>query len=240
MIEELEKKLKDDKDFKGDNRDIKKIKNKNAINRFLKSYFHIFVLVFILLFLYLSFSFLIKPKFDKVTYYSDDILEERENEFIDIYKEFQLRKAVIHDFRQIEEIDKYRVGRMIPEEYSKDDLFVEIAYFLMENNFDIISVEVIDPSNLESQDDNRDDLGRRTNNETDTSNPYETYLNQLPNNVGTWLAKISLSDMNYRDLKRLLGILEKNLKLFDVFSLDFDPQEEVVEIEIFSYYYKNN
>ncbi len=238
MMEDFEKNLKNNKDTREGDYKVKNIKTRNVINRFLRSYFKVFVFVFILLFLYLSFSFLIKPKFDAVTHSSDDILEERELEFVTLYRDLQARRAIINNFKKIGENDKYRVERMIPEEYSREDLFVELAYFLIKNNFEASSIEVVDPGASAFQQD-RDDLGRRVSDGMDTSGSYDSHLNQIPAGVGSWLAKIVLDDIDYIELKRLLNVLERNLKLIDVFSVDFDPQRERVELETFSYY-KNN
>jgi hypothetical protein len=240
MIEDLEKNLKKDKDFEEFEDRSRNIRAKNAVNRFLKSYFNVFVLVFILLFLYLSFSFLIKPKFDEVTYSFSDIMEERELEFVDMYEDLRYRRAVISEFKKIKEEDKYKIKRMIPEEYSRDDLFVEIAYFLMKNDFTVSSIEVSDPRTLSSSQEGRDSLGRRTVDEVEEPKSYDMHLSALPDSVSSWLTKIVLDDMSYAGLKRLLVLLERNLKLIDVFSVSFEPRTGSVELETFSYYYKNN
>lgn len=221
-------------------------KRRNNINRFLNSYFKYFLVVVIFVILLMAIIFLVKPRFEDAVIASNNILQERKTEFIKKYQELEKYKELIADFETVDSGVAYKINKMVPTGYSRDDLFSEITYFLISNDFKVKNVEVIslneNKNNIPS--DSNINLGRRAvnsdnNNTATTSDLYLQHLNSLPIGVGAWEVKASISDINYTGLKKLLSILENNLKLIDIYYLDFQPGNRSVDIEFLTYY-KNN
>ena len=215
-------------------------RRRNAINKFLNSYFKFIVLFFIVAFLWASFSYVIGPKFEEASGASNTIVEEKKIEFLKQYNELQNYKNAISSFSSIDRRNVYRIEKMVPKAYSRDDLFTEITYFLLQNNFRINSINIIDPGANSAITDTG--AGRRpvvdASTQQSSDMAYRQYTDSLSSDIGAWVINLELSDMDYPRLKTLLSLLENNLKLMDVYSLNFYPSSRMLNIGILTYYKK--
>lgn len=217
-------------------------KRNNNINNFLNSYFKYIAVFLIFAFLWGGFRFFIKPSFDKAMLLSGVSTKKKKTEFIDAYSKMENYKNVLEEYSKIDQDKVNKIVKMIPNEYSRDDLFTEITYFLIKNNYKVDSIAISNPL---SESNEEEGVPPVTNRRTTTENinkeeeSYVNYIKSLPPEIGTWVVTLKLSEVDYFDLKELFSILENNLKLIDVFSVDFQPSINVVNIKILTYYYKN-
>ncbi|NCC71661.1 hypothetical protein EOM09_08875 [bacterium] len=165
-------------------------------------------------------------------------MQNKKAEFLREYNSLQDYKKIIAGFSQINQEDVYRIEKMMPNRYSREDLFIEMTHFLLENNFKTDLVKVSDPLEIASIEKN-DAQGRRVvNNNTDLPGYYD-YVVSLPAGIGSWIVEVELSDVNYQSLKQFLNIVENNLRIMDIYSLNFDPENKSVKAQIITYYKKN-
>lgn len=216
----------------------KRKKFKNKFNSFLNANFQ--YLFFLLLFFvfWFSFEYIILPKYEKITVSSAEVLEERKKLFASEYKGLIDYKEAISFFDSINYSDIDKMDKMIPERYSREDLFVEFSYFLMKNNFNIKDIKISDiessSANIQSTSSRRINISIEDN---DISRSYQS-LSSIPPNVGAWLIKAEIVNVSYPDLKYLLDIIENNLKLIDIVYIDFDPSLNTVKFDALTYYKK--
>lgn len=231
-MSDLQDKVKQEKD----KLDLLAKKRKNDLNRFLNSYFKFFSLFFILLFLWASFRFIVQPKFKKVVSESNNILIEKKSQFIKEYRNLQNYKKTIAEFSEINPENIYKILKILPDEYTRDDLFTEITYFFIKNNFKLKSVDISPTSGNLGE--SLEGTGRRSAEVVVESPQYLDHLSSLPTEVGSWFIEVEFSGVNYFNLKYLLSLLENNLKIVDTFSVEFSPQDGTVKIGLLTYYYK--
>lgn len=223
-------------------------KRRNDVNKFLNSYFR-FIAVFILIvFLWVAIRFVIKPRFEDAIVLSNNALKQKKTEFLSEYKKMENYKKVIAEFSEIDPNKISKISKIVPDQYSRDDLFTEITYFLMKNNFKIQSITIVDPlvgtgstgASVESSGSGASSERRTGAVDSETTNtPAHTdYLKTLSPETGVWLVSLQLSEINYLALKSLLSVLENNLKLIDIFSINFQPTASSVDLSFFTYYYK--
>ncbi|HOZ53228.1 MAG TPA: hypothetical protein PK142_00945 [bacterium] len=217
---------------------LKQRRINNKVNSLLNSYFKFVVVVLVIVFFMASVNYIIIPRFRKVSISSEEVLQRKKAEFLREYNSLQEYKKIIAGFSQINQEDVYRIEKMMPERYSREDLFMEMTHFLLENNFKTDSVKVSDPLEIASAEKN-DAQGRRVVNNNPDLPAYYNYASSLPSGVGSWLIEIELSNVDYQSLKNLLNIIENNLRIMDIYSLDFNPQEQSVKAKIITYYKKN-
>lgn len=210
-------------------------RRRNSLNRFLNSYLKFFVIFLVLIFLWGAINFIIQPKFNEVIQSNDTFLKSKKSEFLIQYNELQKYKRIISEFSDINPNDIYRVEKMIPAEYTRDSLFTEITYFLIKNKFKIKSIKVTDIKNATAT---STATTRRQPTESTTEQPYSSLVSSLPSNVSYYVVDLSLINIDYPALKYLLISLENNLKLIDIFSVNFDPKTSVADIGFLTYYKK--
>jgi hypothetical protein len=218
-------------------------KKSNAVNKFLNLYFKYIAVFIVFVFLWGATRFFIKPKFDQALFLSNNTLTQKRTQFVNEYNKMENNRKVIAEYEEIdpEIIDK--ISKMIPVEYSRDDLFTEITYFLIKNEYKINNISVVNP--LATTDDSVSGegsvSGRRGGSDDSQSDslPHINYVKTLPPEIGSWFITVSLLDVDYYSLKRLITLLEDNLKIMDIFSIDFQPSSNIVNISILTYYHKN-
>ncbi|HNV12893.1 MAG TPA: hypothetical protein PK686_00220 [bacterium] len=215
-------------------------KFKNKINSFLNSNFQYVSFLMLFFVFWFSFNYILVPKYNKVVIVSNEILESKKDVFIEEYKELISYKKNIEVFESISSSDIDKINKMVPSENSKDDIFMEFAYFLMKNNFNIKSLKVSNPldSSTTQPGNSRRSLGAVGSNlELDSRITQVAY--SLPPNIGSWLIKTEISSIDYIGLKYLLDVIENNLRIVDVVSVDFDPASKNVKLDALVYYFKN-
>lgn len=234
---EDKKNNKEDDSIKEEQKMLARRKFLNRISSFLNSHFQYFSFLVLFFVFWFSFNFIIEPKYEKISLASSEILETKKSLFISEYKELASYKKNIDIFESINSGDMDKISKMIPSEYSRDDLFTEFTYFLMKNNFNVKSISVSNAENISVE---KQALSRRSGASENPEFFRKTQVSlPLPPGIGSWLIRAEVSNITYTDLKYLLDIIENNLKLVDVVSIDFDPAANIVSFDALTYFYKN-
>ena len=226
-----------DKENQKSELELRKRRRSNQVNAFLNKYFKGLVVLFVLFIFIVAVVYIIIPRFKKTSDFSSQLIKDRKAELL---REFQVLKdyqTIILDYSLIRSSDIERVKKMVPFFYTREDLFIEANHFLLENNFRVDSVVVRDISDKE-EDSKHDALGRRNLPSQDEESSLDEYLKSLNKELGVWILEIDLKDIGYSDLKRYLVLMENNLKISDIYSLDFDPEARTLKVQILTYYQK--
>lgn len=221
--------------------DFESRRKRNATNKFLNTYLKVIIFFLILAFIGLVFYFVLLPKFEEASNASNSTIAAKKSEFINEYNNLQVYRSLINEFEKIDPQDVYKIEKMIPSTYTRDDLFTEIAYLLSENSFKIVDINIIDPRFM---DDGAPMKGiasgsKRPGIEANAPKAaYQEKIDAMPGGVSAWVIDLEIVDMDYFKLKKLLTLLENNLKLIDVYSLDFRPSDSSLSIGLITYYKK--
>ncbi len=237
-------KNKSRRDIEFDEEILKERKRRNNTNKFLMSYFKYFLVVILFVILGLSFKFLLIPQYKEVMFASNNVLQEKKTEFIIQYQKLNDYENTINQFNAISFDDVDKIEKMIPNSYIRDDLFAEVTNFLQVNNYKVKNVEVssIDQSsdtiNADLNLNRRSDSQNQKETTSTSSDLHKKQLALLPSDIGAWKVKVSVSGVDYFNLKKMLNILESNLKIIDIYYLDFQPINRIVTIDFLTYYKK--
>jgi len=192
-------------------------KNQNSLNLFLNNYFNlilVFVLALILLGAYLAF---IKPKYQETKLLIQNNLEQQQRLYAEQVKKLNNLRVVSDLYEKIPVSDLDKFNEVLPDDYVKEALFGELEEIITQNGFVVNSISL-------------SDSGLSIENEEEANSKEK---------VGSLSISLSLSAINYNNLKNLLRLLESNLRLFDVTEINFDPGGNGVELILSTYYYKN-
>lgn len=192
-------------------------KNQNSLNLFLNNYFNlilVFVLALILLGAYLAF---IKPKYQETKLLIQNNLEQQQRLYAEQVKKLNNLRVISDLYEKIPVSDLDKFNEVLPDDYVKEALFGELEEIITQNGFVVNSISL-------------SDSGLSIENEEEANSKEK---------VGSLSISLSLSAINYNNLKNLLRLLESNLRLFDVTEINFDPGGNGVELILSTYYYKN-
>ncbi|SRR5574344_519278 len=181
---------------------------------FLKKYFGLVLFVIVLVFFTAAYYLIISPKFEEATVFiSDKTLEEQKKYNETVQKLIDLG-SLNRSYKKIDPKLVKKVEDFLPSEYVQEQLFLELEQVIIKNGYTVNSIAV------------EKELGNS--------------VGAANKNVGKVKVKISVSAVNYLDFKKLLSIMESNVRLMDIEKLDFQPGDQTADFDFYTYYLKDN
>jgi len=199
--------------------------NHNSLNTFLNDYFNLVVVFIVIVFLIASYYVLIKPKFEATLVSIRDNISQQEQFYQNQRQKLADLRAAASLYHQVGEIDINKVNSILPDEYAKEKIFGELEDILIQQGLILNYIKLTKGG------------------ESAAGEPMaakDVRILDIPNadRVGVIEVEMGISATDYASLKNLLPILENNLQLIDVQSLDFSPADKTASIIFFTYYFK--
>lgn len=200
-------------------------KNHNSLNAFLNDYFNLVVVFIVIIFLVASYFFLIKPKFQATLVSIRDNISQQEQFYQNQRQKLADLQAAAALYHKVGEIDINKVNSILPDEYAKEKIFGELEDVLIQQGLILNSIKLT----KEGEGAAGEPMAAK-----------DVRILDIPNadRVGVIEVEMTLSATDYASLKNLLPVLESNLQLIDVQSLDFSPADKTANIIFFTYYFK--
>ena len=110
-------------------------------------------------------------------------------------------------------IDVEKINKILPDSIDRNELLVEYYDFIKKNNFLISSLSVAD-------------------------GPADSLRVGLPPGIGALKIDLAVNATNYGIFKKLLAVIENNLRLSDIVNINFSPDGETTSVTILVYYVK--
>jgi len=191
----------------------------------LNANFNLVIVAIVLVLLFASYLLIIRPKFETTLVAIKSNIDQRETFYQSQRQKLVNLQAAVALYRKIgtDNIDK--VNSILPDEYAKEKLFGELEDLLSSKGL------MLDSLQLSKEGEDNDDGPMVPRDQNSLSIPHSQ-------NIGIIRAEMSLSSVDYVALKNLLPLLETQLQLIDVESLDFDPAGETVKLVYYTYYFK--
>lgn len=202
-------------------------KNQNSLNLFFNNYFNV-ILVFILaLILTAAYIAVIKPKYHETMSAIQSNIEQQQRLYLEQQKKLNNLKIVSTLYDKIPPADLAKFNDVLPSSYIKERLFGELEEVISENGFIVNSIELekIDAVAETAAEATTEVAAEGTTKATSTASLGKIDLN------------LSLSVINYTNFKKLLRLLENNLRLLDITQVSFSPDGGAVDLTLSTYYY---
>jgi len=188
---------------------------------FFAQFFNWFIVIICVCVLGAGYWWLIRPKYIFVTSNQEVVRAEKQYEQkISYLKQLNEVKNI---YRSISQSDKDKIDTILSSNFDIDALKIsllrEISFVGRLNG---VSVDNIDAVPLDNSQDKFLTLSPDKKIQSDKLK----------------IVKVSftLNGANYDSLKRIVGRLEKNLRLMDVTQFDFNPSSNQAKVELFAYY----
>ncbi|MFA6255493.1 MAG: hypothetical protein WC675_05760 [Patescibacteria group bacterium] len=208
-----------------DAKEVKKDKKRNpALMLALIRYHKLITALLVILIIFLSYQFILEPKYQQVSLggrYNLATLEEELNK-----RETYLNslKELAGNYQKISQEQVENLKKILPAEKDIPSLFVQLQALTEQHNLILATISINEISEASS---------------TKKSKVQE----ETPPAPGIKKLDISLNLIgkeggnNYLAVKEFLTTLESNLRLFDVNSVYFSPTSANYSINLFTYYY---
>jgi hypothetical protein len=195
------------------------LSKQNYINNLLNKYFNLFVVIFVSFLLFLSYSFLLRPKADEtINAISENISSHEKLLQAEKNKLASLQAAVIA-YNTINPTDLARVNAILPDAYDKEALYGELEEIIKKNGFIPTSITLV----------REDDIPAKDANNPKAAKPVTK--------VGVVNVTLDVASIDYAGAKKLLGILENNLRLIDIKDINLGGERSAT-FNFSTYYYK--
>ena len=212
-----------------------KIKKRSKINNFLNKYFHFIIIIIVLLILTLAYFYIIKPKYFKAMEAIEGNLSSQKEIYLEQLTKLNNYKSLVNAYKKVSPAEIEKINSILPTKYEKEQLFIELGYVIPENGFQLNNLTI-----TEKKTDDEEVSDPRARRDQGEEVSETDFLQKLPKGVGYIMIDLDIALVDYKNFKRLLNILENNIKLLDIYKLSFNPSSESAQISAVSYYLEKN
>lgn len=205
---------------------------KKELSVFLMQYFNLVTILAVAAVLLLGAFFLLKPKFDKVQLAKNLVSQEERDEYENLkgkFKELEDLKLTYQKIEAERAEDLVRIKTLLPDEPDIEDLFTELQNIAEQNG---LMVESLTAELVKEEQSLVETSGTAAGMPASGSEVKPERLKDL----GKVKVAASIKGVNYRSLKNLIRLLEGNLRLLDIASIDFSPAGQSVSLDLVAYY----
>src|SRR3989339_642069 len=149
--------------------------------------------------------------------------ENKKNPLISLVNNFLLPlNKYIKDYEKVESGVQEKISKVLPVGSNKESMYVLIEQIAKNENLFLTSLEITDSSiKAKTSEKNKDVSG-------------------VPGELGIISIDLSFMGGGYTNLKSLLNVLEQNLQIMDVRSINFNPSNSAISLSLDTYYLKTN
>ncbi|NCN22409.1 hypothetical protein GW758_00220 [Candidatus Falkowbacteria bacterium] len=200
-------------------------KNLNEINIFLNQYFNLILIILVLISLVLSYLLILSPKHRAAELLIKDNISNQQLLLNQQQKKLYNLKIISDIYSKVPSDDLLKFNLVLPYQYKQEQLFGEFEEIANKNGWILTSVSLSYPDESLSEAPSAPLTG-------------DIVFGSLNPKVGRVEVSLSLSGLDYQGVKKLLTVMEENLRLFDIKQISFSGEE--VQLILITYYYKTN
>lgn len=193
------------------------------INGLLISYFKLSVVILFLLILLLGYFLVIMPKYNRISKEFNDAEDAQLSKQKNIEQYLGQLDQLNQTYNNISTDDLKKIEILLPSAPQTEQLMAEMQKIADDNGLIMPSLAVVP-----------DDKNYLLKPPTLTS----TATDVTKMSLGKVEISMNLLGLDYKGLKNLLSILEKNLRLMDINRLSWSPDSDSVSLDITTYYLK--
>jgi hypothetical protein len=214
--------------------DKKTLKNHNSFTSFLYNYFNLFLLGVLILFFALAYWLLLGPKFQSTKAAIELNIAEQEKIYFNEKKKLTDLQNIVELYKKVSPTDLQKFNGVLPNDYVRERLFGELEEIVGRGGWLINSLEII-PAKESAKAAPAPAVDGKG--ELSPESAQILFMNK-PKDVGQVYLELSLGSIDYAGLKSFLRLMENNLRLFDITSVDFSPTSGVATFKLTTYYYQ--
>ena len=209
----------------------------NERNVFLNKYYNLILVILVLAFLIFSYLMIIGPKHEAAEILIKENVVNQQLLFNQQQKKLDTLKIIADIYSKVEPADLLKFNSVLPYQYKQEQLFGEFEEIVKKNGWILKTVSLSYPDELEER-----RVVPTPLNEGNLDGELlkeEVFFGSLNPNIGRIEVNLELAGLDYQGIKKLLALIEENLRLFDVNQVTFSGVSEV-SLSLTTYYYKTS
>jgi hypothetical protein len=229
----------------------KKRLRRNRLNSFLNNYFHIFTILAIAGMLFDGYWYILRPQYDEIAGTLRKNIDERKVICTNKKTELANLQGVVNVYSGLNPDDLKKFDGLVPMEAStettKDELWNEVAYLVItKSGFKVSAMNVLVNGNggVASVANASPDaaLPGATRSRSAISTPDAASVPMAssapaPSGVSRALITLSIENIDYAGLRKVLNVFENSLRVLDISDLEYNPLNRSVKFTIGTYYF---
>jgi hypothetical protein len=197
-------------------------KNQNSRNFFLNNYFNAILAGVLILFLAVAYFAFLGPKFRATEAAILMNIEEQRRLYENQQKKLASLQAIAEVYKKISPADLVKFNSVLPDDYARERLFGELAEIVSRGGWLVTSIQIDQPA------------------EGVPPPTSPSIISVTDKKVGTINLSLEVMAVDYGNFKKLLRILENNLRLFDISAVEFSPSEDSATVFLTTYFYQTS
>jgi hypothetical protein len=202
---------------------------KNIINIFLTRYFKVIVLILTIMILIVGYSFLIKPKYKQIIQEVKSVSEEKSPKYLNRKKYLNQLKELKAEYQKISLSDINKIKAILPSEKGHEELLAQLEDIILKNGLLLTSLQIEEVAEAKDK-----EVSRREGEKAEDSSSEDKLLKE----INKLKIRMEIIGTDYVGFKNLLNVIENNLRLMDIVSLSFSPDNNTTSLELYVYYIK--
>jgi hypothetical protein len=218
----------------------KRPKSKSNLPSFLNDYFNLVLAVILVIFLLGAYLLVLGPKIRDTKLAIQNNIDTQIRLYNNNQRKLANLKLVSSLYQKINPADLQKFNSVLPDKYVQERLFGELeeiigagGWVVNEIRLKIPEIKTSAPVVAAVDEEATDESGETTASVAATSAKKPGAIDP----VGKISVDLSIQSVDYIGFKSLLKVLENNLRLFDVTSVNFSPEGRSATIQLTTYYY---
>jgi hypothetical protein len=194
---------------------------------FYVSRFKFLIVLLVLMIIVPGYYLLIKPQYN---FYKSNLaqINRLDKELKINLKQLASNSKIITDYESINKLDKEKIEQILPATPRAADLYINLQSIAQQNNLTVESLFVNPAKQTLTK---KIIPGKKTKKDSLLSGL------SLVNKINI---DFDLQDVSYAKMKKFFHDMEINLRLLDIQSFSFDPENSALSLKLTAYYLKNN
>ncbi len=189
-------------------------------------HFKVFFLLTILIVFGLGYFLFVKQFYLELKENRKKLIDLKQNELISKAKDLKNLKILKEEYQKLEGLEVQKLMAILPFKKNVPDLFKELENITQKSGVTLLSLDIIEGGAI--------DILNTSGNENEIK---ATEISKIESkNLKSLDISTEIGGLNYYTLKVFLNNLEKNIRLIDVISFNFSPNEKSQKINLRTYY----
>lgn len=201
----------------------------NERNVFLNKYFNLILSFLLLIFFAFMYVLVIGPKYNAAKTIIKENLVTQKLLYNQQQKKFDTLKVIADIYGRVSAEELLKFNSVLPYRYKQEQLFGEFEEIARNNGWILRSVSLDYPD--------EDMVSGAPTPVIPVASIDGAFYGSANPNVGQVSISLAIEGVDYQGVKKLLSVLEKNLRLLDVEQISFSGAS-TVNVQLVTYYYK--